>query len=320
MQDNLISIVIPIYNAETTIARCIESVLNNTYKNIELLLIDDKSTDSSFEICKKYSSKNDHIYLFQNHENQGVSYTRNKGIENANGKYVIFIDSDDWIEKNHIEILINGMQKKDDTSFIITGYINDDRKFNDYLSEIKFKQNLYENYNLQEIIIELYLARMLEQLWNKIFLRKVIEDNKIYFDETMSLGEDARFILMYLKCSNIKEVSVINECNYHYMREQTDSLMQKTKYKEIGKLIENIKIMYELTNLPKEKQKIEVSKKKNQLIQSSAYIVYHNPSLTQHEKKEIIYNLDAINGKSMYKENKKLYFKEKILNFIKKIG
>ena len=105
-----ISIIVPIYNSSKYLDRCIKSIINQTYKNIEILLVDDGSTDDSFDKCNKYKNKDKRIKIYTK-ENEGVSATRNFGISKATGKYFSFVDSDDYIEKNYIEVLYKGLTK-----------------------------------------------------------------------------------------------------------------------------------------------------------------------------------------------------------------
>ena len=100
-----VSIIVPIYNQEEFLNRCIDSVLNQTYKNIELILIDDGSTDASFEICKEYAVDNEKVKVFMK-KNGGVSSSRNLGLRKATGEFIFFLDADDAIEKNVIENLV----------------------------------------------------------------------------------------------------------------------------------------------------------------------------------------------------------------------
>ena len=99
MNEKLVSIVVPVYNSEKTIERCLKSILQNTYKNIEIIIVDDFSSDNSYLICKKLSHQFHNIKIYQNDKNKGVSYTRNIGLSHCRGVYVLFVDSDDWIEK-----------------------------------------------------------------------------------------------------------------------------------------------------------------------------------------------------------------------------
>ena len=107
--DKMISVIIPIYNMEKYLDRCINSITEQSYKNIEILLINDGSTDNSLKICKKFQKEDERIKFFSmNH--QGVSIARNLGIEKAKGKYIMFIDSDDWIEKDTIKNLYENIK------------------------------------------------------------------------------------------------------------------------------------------------------------------------------------------------------------------
>ena len=106
-----VSIVIPIYNAEKYLSRCLDSIINNDYKNIEIILMNDGSTDTSKIICEKYCRKYKYIRLFNN-QNQGVAITRNIGLEHIKGEYVMFIDNDDWIERNYISTYVKNLENK----------------------------------------------------------------------------------------------------------------------------------------------------------------------------------------------------------------
>lgn len=112
MEEDLISIIIPIYKVEEYLKRCVDSVINQTYKNLEIILIDDGSPDSCGKICDEYAKINNKIYVIHQ-QNQGVSAARNAGIDKAKGKYICFIDSDDYVDANYIEVLHDGMKKCD---------------------------------------------------------------------------------------------------------------------------------------------------------------------------------------------------------------
>lgn len=311
MHDDLVSIIVPVYNAENTLDRCIQSILKSTYKNIELILIDDCSKDKSYEIIRNYSNNYSFIHVFKNDVNRGVSHTRNIGLKNAIGKYIIFIDSDDWVEEKHIETLVKGINGFNDQVMVVTGYVNDDRKFNHFLSNVGFSKGT-GIYDVNEIIADLYNQVLLQQLWNKIFIKDYILKNHIEFDESMHIGEDTRFVLQYLKLTRVKKIYIINQFHLHYMRDQNDSLMQKSGTQNINELIINLELLYNLTSLSEEKKKELISKKKNELVETNAYLIYHNASMSKNKKKELIYSLDKSKGKELYKKNKMIYCKEKI--------
>ena len=106
-----ISIVVAVYNAEKTLKKCVDSLLNQTYNNIEIILVNDCSKDNSLDICNEYSKANDNVKVISNDRNYGVSDTRNNGIDNSTGEYICFVDSDDYVESNYIEVLYYYYQK-----------------------------------------------------------------------------------------------------------------------------------------------------------------------------------------------------------------
>lgn len=113
-----ISIIVPVYNAESYLKRCLDSIINQTYKNIEIILIDDGSTDKSGMICDEYKSHDDRIIVIHK-ANSGVSSARNSGLDIAGGEYIAFIDSDDYVPKNYLEMLLNDMT--DETEMVVCG-------------------------------------------------------------------------------------------------------------------------------------------------------------------------------------------------------
>lgn len=308
MNEKLVSIVVPVYNSEKTIERCLKSILQNTYKNIEIIIVDDFSSDNSYLICKKLSHQFHNIKIYQNDKNKGVSYTRNIGLSHCRGVYVLFVDSDDWIEKKHISVLVDGIEKNNN-ALVITGYVNDDSRFNKLITYKTFK-NCSAIYLLSKCIVELYDQTLLQQLWNKIFINQILIDNKVEFDESLSIGEDTRFILNYLHVSQINKIYFINKCYYHYMRDQENSLMFRVGYEKIENLIVNIKLLFKLTSLSPQRQMEEVNQRKEKLINNQAYLIFHNHSMSFKEKKHLILCLD--NGKKLFRENLNLYYKERI--------
>ena len=108
MRNELISIIVPIYNVEKYLRQCLDSIMNQTYRNFECLLINDGSSDNSEDICREYVSKDSRFRYFEK-ENGGVSSARNLGIEHSKGEYITFIDSDDWVDSDYLEVLYNSL-------------------------------------------------------------------------------------------------------------------------------------------------------------------------------------------------------------------
>lgn len=183
---SLVSIIVPVYNTERYVKTCIESIINQTYKEIEIIIIDDGSTDSSATICDSYAAKYEAIKVIHQ-ENSGVAVARKVGVECATGKYVMFVDSDDWIEKDMIrKMYLTAEQRYADIvccEYFIDGV--------DYSLPSKCKVPNYTEYvNKQEVFKDLNLYNAIYVwLWNKLFSKKLFNSNIDYF-EGVKMGED----------------------------------------------------------------------------------------------------------------------------------
>ena len=196
--DNLISIIIPTYNKSIYLKKCIDSIMKQTIDNYEIIVVDDGTNE---EIIKSYnSSKINYIK-----KNKGISYARNIGLKSAKGKYITFVDSDDEISTKHLEILLNGLTNDVEMSFV--SYCR--KKKNSYNS----KQKKINNHIAYELILNKNFGGY---VWNKLFLKKIIDDNKLKFDEKISVGEDFLFVCEYLKY--IKNVNVNYNKSYFYRK------------------------------------------------------------------------------------------------------
>lgn len=187
--NDLVSIIIPIYNVEKYLSKCIDSVINQTYQNLEILLIDDGSTDNSSEICETYSKKDNRIKVIHK-ENSGVSSARNKGLENAIGKYVCFVDSDDEVKAEYIATLVRLMtEKKVDMAMI--NYIKKDLEHEERIKYFLKDKRL----NKKQFFEQLFQPNSFAgYLWNKIFERETILKYQISFNENIYVCEDLLFV------------------------------------------------------------------------------------------------------------------------------
>ena len=126
-----VSIVIPVYKAADTITSCVESLEKNTYKNLQIILVEDCSGDQTIDVCKELANTYDNVLCIENDQNHGVSYTRNHGLDYADGTYLMFVDSDDYVEVDYIETMISAISCTDNESIMpVCGYINHDEKKN----------------------------------------------------------------------------------------------------------------------------------------------------------------------------------------------
>ena len=202
------SIIIPIYNSEKYISRCIKSVLSQTEENWELLLINDGSSDGTESICTSFELKDKRIkYYYQ--ENNGVSSARNNGLLRAKGEWITFIDSDDWIEKNHLSEF--NKQIKQNVDLCINSFVADLSYGSRIFNYIDCKSsNKLESINLFFSSLKPHS----QFLWIKAFKRSIIKEYNIFFNEKINLGEDNIFILDYI--SHINSISSSSKVTYHY--------------------------------------------------------------------------------------------------------
>lgn len=203
----MISIIVPVYNVEHVLERCIKSILTQTYTDIELLLINDGSSDNSEFICKKYAEIDSRVHFYTK-DNGGAASARNFGIEVSKGEYIQFVDSDDWIEKNMVESMYHALVDYK-VDWVICGM--------KYISLKKTSFNLFGNYccrlmdEMCKVIMEYYTKGILHSSCNKLYKKSFITNN---MKENYVYGEDYIFNLNYLK--NISSFVTINDALYIY--------------------------------------------------------------------------------------------------------
>lgn len=216
----LISIIIPVYNAERYLSQCIESVIAQTFKDWEAILVNDGSKDDSLTICNEYASKNSRIKVIDK-PNGGPSSARNRGLDEAQGEYVYFMDADDRIEKNFLEVFFNGNDNGDNYDIIFQGFV---REFADGRVEKSFAMDAdTSTLTKEEIICRLYKEHVYGWAWCKLFRKEIIDKNHLRFDESLRLWEDELFTTEFLKYA--KAVKTVNSHLYHYIY-YPNSLMQ----------------------------------------------------------------------------------------------
>ena len=211
--DELISVIINVYNEERFIKKCLDSVINQTYKNLEILIINDGSTDNTLSICESYTDERIRII---NQDNMGLSLARNVGIENANGEYLYFIDSDDFVDSDVIEYLYN-LSKKHNVKMSTCRpmYIyNYDFK----IKSIKEKEDIISSKDMIKKII--LSERGAGMLWNKLIQKDVFEE--IRFEDRII--NDAA--IMYKICIKCGKIVYSNQYKYYYFR-HSDSITGK---------------------------------------------------------------------------------------------
>ena len=222
-----VSIVIPIYKAEKYMKQCVDSVLAQTYKNIEVILVEDGSPDRCGEICDEYAKEDTRIKVIHK-ENEGVSKARNEGLSLATGEYIQFVDSDDYLESNMIELLVSTMEQQK-VDLVVCGFYEENQSFS-RISSPGEHTGTYSKKEILENITQNPYSLHYGVLWNKLYKNEYIKE-QLRFQEDMDFGEDFIFNLGYL--ANIKEIYVLEEPLYRYIRYNGDSLMyRQTKGKE----------------------------------------------------------------------------------------
>ena len=209
--NDMVSIILPIYNVKNYLDRCLSGIVSQPYRNIEIILVDDGSTDGSAEICDEWALKDSRIkVLHQN--NSGVSVARNRGLEHSNGSAVIFLDADDEIEQNMISDMIGSLFEYH-ADVVCCGYTNE---FKDKILANSPKEGVITGEQCLEAIFH---AEIMSAVWNKMFKREVLikrDGSYVQFPVGICIGEDFVFLTEVLKQCSI--VYCINEVYYHWYR------------------------------------------------------------------------------------------------------
>lgn len=236
-----ISIIIPVYNADKYLGKCLDSIICQDYSDFEIILINDGSSDGSGSICEQYSHNDKRIKYIAT-ENGGASKARNRGIEIAGGKYIWFIDADDWIEKNAISKLMNG-ELSDITFFGFKKYKNE-HEFS--VCQIESRDITYYSADIPKVMDKLFMSKQLfwGYTWNKFFTSEIIKRYGIRFREDLIIAEDAIFTFEY--CRYIKSLTIRDITPYNY-RILGNSLSHS---KRTRKNMRNLADCYEYDILP----------------------------------------------------------------------
>ena len=189
--DELVSIIVPIYNGEAFISDCVESLIEQTYKNIEIILINDGSTDGTLKKIENFKKKDKRIIVISQ-KNSGVSESRNNGIKKSKGKYITFVDSDDTVKKNYIEYLVDLIMKNDADIALTRKPLKFNSKTNVELLDIA--EDKIEIFDGIRAANEMLLYKIVISSWNKMFDRKLLNKNKIIFNKCLSFGEGFEFV------------------------------------------------------------------------------------------------------------------------------
>ncbi|MBE5940968.1 MAG: glycosyltransferase [Lachnospiraceae bacterium] len=225
-----ISVIIPVYNSEKYLKKCLDSLLNQTMKDVEILVVNDGSTDDSFAILEEYQEKYSQVFIVINQENAGVSVARNRAMDMANGKYVAFIDSDDYIDNDYLNRLYDEAEKYQ-SDMVFCGY-KEVNSAGDILREVKVQQLEQEN--------ETYIYKLMT-ICMRIFRRDFLEKYSILFPEGVR-GEDIPFNMMVNALG--KNIRAVDYTGYYYVQHNSSAMRRfkglkefKLPVREIGEVL-----------------------------------------------------------------------------------
>ena len=239
----MVSVIIPVYNAEKFIRRCLDSVIHQTYKDLDIIVVDDGSTDGSGAICDEYAAKDNRFHVIHE-KNAGVSVARQVGLDSVRGDYCSFIDADDWAEANMIELMLKEATTKDADIVICDYYI--EKKI------VKYRkcENIPYEINSETYLQEILLGRSFSVLWNKLFKTSVLKKNRFYPPKLLTY-EDTMFLIKTLL--DHPKISYIQEALYHYTENIfsiTHNLTEKSLkerlvfFNEVDKILSDVQKIY----------------------------------------------------------------------------
>ncbi|MBZ4027788.1 glycosyltransferase [Lactobacillus johnsonii] len=243
----VVSVIIPVFNAGKNVENCIQSLLNQTYKNFEILIIDDGSTDNTLTILEKYERNKKIKVIHQT--NSGVSTARNLGISKANGKYIGFVDADDRVRPNYLEDLVVAIETEKNIDVAICGFEIQDSLTKAVKYKTNFSQKIVSAKNVLSHIFD--FDGPLGFVWNKLWKKEIIEKNKISFRNDVTMAEDLIFVIEYLLCAT--SVNITDKINYVYYKndnslssnytvkkQKNDFIPMYEHYKQSGYIIKNM--------------------------------------------------------------------------------
>lgn len=242
----LISVIVPIYNIEQYVGFCIESIIKQTYTNLEIILVDDGSTDRCPALCDLYASKDSRIKVIHK-ANGGLVSARKAGVSIAKGEYIAHVDGDDWVEPTYYEKLVNAAVKTN-ADIVCTGYCRDFFEESVRCND-SFPSGLYQGAELDMLhrkmicFDEPYKVGITTYVWNKLFKSSIAKDTQLSVDEIITIGEDAAVTYPALLLAN--KVYISDDCLYHY-RQREGSMLKLQDNQETTRI--KLKALYTYLN------------------------------------------------------------------------
>lgn len=273
------SIIVPVFNVESVLKRCVDSIIKQTITDFECILVDDGSTDRSGEICDKYSKEDKRIKVIHT-SNAGVSKARNIGLSMAQGINIVFVDSDDFVEP----YFLSAFEAQDFDLIMASSYTREEDL------SIKTKNSLDNKklYNLDDTLLISILNSWQSQIvWAKCFKRRIIESENILFIDDCNYGEDTIFVATYLK--NCSSVCMIDQCIYNHCLYERSTLSKLIYDEKIEKYHKIVEVICKLFSGRKQIQ-TALLKKYWWIIELEIKQIFMDDTITSRLKTEIVYS------------------------------
>lgn len=293
--EELITIIIPIYQVEKYLKKCLDSVIYQTYRNLEIILVDDGSTDKSPQICDEYKNKDSRIKVIHK-KNGGLSQARNVGMRIATGKYIGFVDSDDYIGKDMYQVLYNNMIKTN-SDISICNLIQVKENDNINYNEIEKKQYILEEYTKEEALHLLIENKIKSYAWNKLYKREVL--NSIEFPIGKKMEDLA---VMYKIFEKAKKIVYTDKVEYYYLQRK-NSILGNVDTKLTEDLLYFVKERYNylIDKYPDLTLVLNIDRTK--------YVWIYHKNICLTNNKQAYYSKELLEEYSFFKKNFKKYKK-----------
>jgi glycosyltransferase involved in cell wall biosynthesis len=237
MNNILVSVVVPIYNSESFLDKCIQSIINQSYKNLEIILVNDGSTDTSKTICDRYADIDNRIKVI-NKSNNGLVSSRKTGLKSSTGDYILYIDGDDWIELELVKDYVDQIIKYKADVVVSSHIVNLEGRIDKCKNY--FLPGVYNKTKLKSIIYPkmLYTGKfsqfgIFSYSWGKLYRRELLFENQLRVDEDITIGEDA--LCLYPTLLDADVLVILDQPYYHY-RQRADSLIKSLRTIDISKM------------------------------------------------------------------------------------
>lgn len=282
------SFVLPVYKVEKYLSKCIDSILNQRVTNFEIILIDDGSPDNCPKICDDYAQKDERVKVIHK-TNSGVSETRNRGLQEAKGEYVLFVDTDDYVEDDYLEIIDKNIS---DNDMLVFGYKN---VYKNKVTNGFSEENILDKEEAQRYLVE--DSKFCGYLWNKVFKNSVIKEKNIQFDPSISMCEDLLFCYQYI--NNIEKVKLIDYKLINYRQRKSSAISKKVSNIKASSLVKTYAYILSASS-----DKIVTTKCKSLYLKS--FYKYKRYTTNSDFNDDLIKSIISIDYKSFSKKDKKI--------------